>query len=235
MCYIYIVKWMLTKFYFLGVATMVAIQIEQLKPTHKSSVLLVEEDRVQNYNIEKHSIKQSSVSLKQSLIDLDFDVISFIDNAALLSEKCAQGSYNILIINTNEPSAEILKEISNINKLTPLPVLVFAKQETQSLIKSSIKAGVSAYIVNDIQPHRLNSLINVACERFAQHQKLVKELKQTKTLLADRKIVERAKGYIMQQRKITEQEAFTLLRKMAMNNGQTLAEVSNNIITVFTH
>lgn len=219
---------------------MVAIQIEQLKPTHKSSVLLVEEDCVQNYNIEKNSIKQnsikkSSVSLKQSLIDLDFDVISFIDNAALLSEKCAQGAYNILIINTNEPSAEILKEISNINKLTPLPVLVFATQETPSLIKSSIQAGVSAYIVNDIQPSRLNSLITVACERFKEHQLLVQELQRTKNQLADRKIVERAKGYIMQQRKMTEQEAFTLLRKMAMNNGQTLAEISNNIITVFTH
>lgn len=221
--------------FLLGVVTMVATQTEQMKPKQKSAVLLVEEGNVDQCITTLKINENNNSILKQSLIDLDYNVTHHVNNDVLLSEKCAQSFPNILIINTDAPSDEILKELTSINKLTPLPVLVFAKQETQSLIKSSIKAGVSAYIVNDIQPHRLNSLISVACERFAQHQKLVKELKQTKTLLADRKIVERAKGYLMQQRKITEQEAFTLLRKMAMNNGQTLAEVSNNIITVFTH
>lgn len=214
---------------------MIAIQTEQLKSEQKCSVLLVEEGNVETDGVETDEVEKSTNSLKQSLINLDFDVVSFIDNPVLLSKKCAQEPHDILIINTNAPSSVLLIELASINQLTPLPVLIFAKQENHLLIKSSIKAGVSAYIVNDNQPDRLTSLITVACARFEQQQLLAKELKQTKNLLADRKIVERAKGYIMQQRKITEQEAFTLLRKMAMNNGQTLAEVSNNIISVFTH
>ncbi|WP_025563419.1 ANTAR domain-containing protein [Psychromonas sp. SP041] len=220
-----------------GVTIVGVIQDEQFKSKQKNSVLLVEEVKTIEFIIDgkKDNNQYQNTSLKQSLIDLNYNVIHCVSNSALLSKQCLQHLPDILIINTNEPSAEILKEISNINKLTPLPVLVFATQETPSLIKSSIQAGVSAYIVNDIQPSRLNSLITVACERFKEHQLLVQELQRTKNQLADRKIVERAKGYIMQQRKMTEQEAFTLLRKMAMNNGQTLAEVSNNIITVFTH
>lgn len=215
---------------------MVAIQTEQFIPEQQSSVLLVEMDNKINLRANINGDKEQFSVLKQALLDLNYEVTDFIDDAVILSEVCAQHFPDILIINTHAPCPKLLKELASINKLSPLPVLLFAKQETQLLIKSSIKAGVSAYIVNDTRPERLKSLINVACERFHQHQALLKELKQTKSQLADRKIVERAKGYIMKQKSISEQEAFTLLRNMAMNNGQTIAQVSHNIISVFaTH
>lgn len=193
----------------------------QVNSAQKQSVLLVEDDII-NYS-----------ELKQALIELNYEITGYINSTQKISEKCAQTLPDFLILNTHIPTVEILKELTCIDQLTPLPVLIFAKQETKSLIKSSIKAGVSAYIVNQIQPSRLNSLIVVACERFKQRQLLVKELKQTKNQLADRKIVERAKGYVMQQKNITEQQAFSLLRKMAMDNGQTLATVSKNVTDVY--
>lgn len=200
---------------------MSAEKTKQVNSVQKKSVLLVEDDII-NYS-----------ELKQALIDLNYKITGYINSTQKISEQCAQTLPDFLILNTHVPTVEILKELTSIDQLTPLPVLVFAKQETKSLIKSSIKAGVSAYIVNEIQPTRLNSLIVVACERFKQRQLLVKELKQTKNQLADRKIVERAKGYVMQQKNITEQQAFSLLRKMAMDNGQTLATVSKNVTDVY--
>jgi len=200
---------------------MSADNTKQVKSVHKQSVLLVEDDII-NYS-----------ELKQALIELNYQVTGHINSTQKISEQCIQTLPNFLILNTHAPTKEILKELTYIDQLTPLPILVFAKQDTQSLIQSSIKAGVSAYIVNQIQPTRLNSLIAVACERFKQRQLLVKELKQTKNQLADRKIVERAKGYVMQQKNITEQQAFSLLRKMAMDNGQTLATVSKNVTDVY--
>jgi len=212
---------------------MVAIQTEQFIPEQKSSVLLVEMDNKADLSLFKNDDQLPYSVLKQTLLNLKYEVINFIDDPATLSQICVQHFPDMLIINTHTPSPNLLKELAFINKINPLPILLFAKKETQSLIQSSIKAGVSAYIVNDSRPDRLKSLINVACERFNQHQALVKELHQTKNQLADRKIVERAKGYLMEQKKITEQEAFTSLRNMAMNNGQTIGQVSHNIISVF--
>jgi response regulator NasT len=207
---------------------MVAMPTEQFTPTHKRSVLLVD-------NCKSRESEQCSV-LKKTLLDLHYEVTDFIDDPLMLSVQCLQHLPDILIINTTTPSPHLISQLSSINQHNPLPVLLFTQHETPSLIKSSIKAGVSALIINNTQPNRLKSIIDVAFERFEQQQGLVKELQQTKNQLADRKIVERAKGYIMEQKDISEQAAFTLLRNMAMNNGQTIVQVSNNIISVFaTH
>ena len=194
---------------------------KQGKARSNSAVLLVEESI--------SSVSPLAVALKSH----HFHVVAQIENDSKLSEMCLQLHPDLMIIKTDAPSANTLKELTLIDQLTPLPVLIFATLETQSLIKSSIKAGVSAYIVNDMQPHRLNSLIAVAVERFKERQMLRTELEETKTQLANRKVVERAKGCIMQQKNITEDEAFQLLRKMAMNNGQSLAVVAKNVTDVY--
>jgi two-component system, response regulator / RNA-binding antiterminator len=212
---------------------MVAIQTEQLISEQKRSVLLVGMDNKHNQHVQKEGEQLTSFVLKQTLLNLSYDVTDFEGEVMILPQVCTQHCPDLLIINTHIPSPSLLKALTSINKISPLPILLFAEKETPLLIQSSIKAGVSAYIVNDTHPERLKSLINVACERFNQHQVLLKELQQTKNQLADRKIVERAKGYLMEQKSISEHEAFTTLRNMAMNNGQTLVQVSHNIISVF--
>jgi len=178
-------------------------------------------------------IINASSELKQSLLALGYCICAQITSNTKLSKQCSQYEPDILIINTDSPSTETLKEITFIDQLSPLPVIVFAKKDNSALIQRSIKAGVSSYIVDTIQPHRLNSLITVACERFKERQSLRTKLDQAKTQLANRKTIERAKGCIMEQKQVNEEEAFKMLRKMAMNNGQPLATVAGNVISVF--
>jgi len=88
--------------------------------------------------------------------------------------------------------------------------------------------------VDDLQPKRLVSIINIALARFEQHQHLVQELTETKNKLEQRKILDKAKGILMQQKSITEQDAYALIRKMAMDKGEKLEKVAQNIIDVFS-
>lgn len=202
-------------------SVMNAIKINKINKKNKISILLVED------------VINSNSQLKQDFVALNYTLCGQITSHCKLSDKCTLYQPDILVVNTLAPTENILKALASIDKLSPLPVLIFAKKETQSLIQTSIKAGVSAYIVNDIQPHRLNALITVARERFKERQLLRAELKETKMLLANRKIVERAKGYIMDQKQISEEEAFKTLRKMAMNNGQSITLVAKNVIDVY--
>jgi len=188
---------------------------------HKLAVLLIE-DNPSEYS-----------ELKNYLTHLNFNIVLHINTDQIISTVCKNTLADIVIINTDTPSARTLQELTDIDNKCPLPVLVFAKQDAREMIQSTLKAGVSAYIVGEIKESRLRCLIEVAIERFKQRQSLLSELKKTKTQLADRKIVEKAKGYIMQEKQITEQQAFKLLRNMAMNNGQSLATVSKNIIEVY--
>lgn len=197
------------------------IQKNKVKPQSEMSVLLVE----------KFIDEQSD--LKQALLNFDYQISKYISSTDNLLEKREQVNPDILIMKIDAPTANTLKELAEINQLSPLPILIFAEQDTPALIQSAIKAGVSAYVVNEIQPHRLRSLITVACERFKESQSLRNELEQTKAQLESRKLIERAKGLIMKQKKISEQDAFNMLRKMAMNNGHSLAMTSKNVIEVY--
>ncbi|GLS90759.1 two-component system response regulator [Psychromonas marina] len=195
-------------------------KIMRLKPQQALSVLLVEDV------IDKYS------ELKMAILKLNHHISDTLNCGEKLAKKCAQIMPKILIIHTNSVDSYLLKELAKIDQLSPLPVIIFATQETPSLIQSAVKVGVSTYIINGFETQRLASVITVAQERFKDRQLLRNELQQTKIQLANRKIVERAKGFVMQQKNISEQEAFNMLRKIAMNNGHSLATVAKNVIEV---
>ena len=178
--------------------------------------------------------EQPNVSsmLKNALMDFGYRIakhISFDDNIIEQIDLC---NPSILVLATDLPSEAILKELAEINQLLPLPIVIFAEHDSPNVIKNAIKSGVSAYVVNEILPQRLKSIISVANERFKAVQSLRNELKQAKTQLEGRKYIERAKGLIMQQKNISENEAYSKLRKMAMDQGCSLAVVAKNIIDV---
>lgn len=191
-----------------------------LKKTDNKSVLLIEDT------------PELSSPLKKALKDFGYHITKHLtlqDNMFKQIEEC---SPDFLILAVEQPSEKMLNELSEVNNLLPLPIIIFAENDSVSVIQNAIKSGVSAYVVHEIFPQRINSIISVAKERFKEVQALRNELKQTKTQLESRKLVERAKGYIMQMRQLNENEAYTVLRKMAMDQGSPIAMVAKNIIDV---
>ena len=93
-------------------------------------------------------------------------------------------------------------------------------------------AGVSAYIVAGLQAARVKPVLDVALARFRQEQKLLDELCDAKQKLADRKVIDRAKGLLMARHKLSEEQAYQKLRSMAMNKNLKLAEIAQRILDV---
>ncbi|MCG6200800.1 ANTAR domain-containing response regulator [Psychromonas antarctica] len=196
------------------------IKNNQAEPQGKIPVLLFED-----------SISAQS-DLKQTLSQLDYQILEQINEADNLSARRQQIDADILIIKIPFPTPKILEQLNTIKQLAPLPVIIIAEQDNASSIQESLKAGVSAYVLNEIKPRRLKSIITAACENFKERHSPQSELEQTKTQLKNRKLLERAKRFIMQQKKISEQEALNMLTKMAMNNGHSLARAATNVVEV---
>jgi response regulator NasT len=93
-------------------------------------------------------------------------------------------------------------------------------------------AGVSAYIVAGLQPERVKPVLDVALARFRREQQLLDELSDTRQKLAERKVIERAKGVLMGHHKLSEEQAYQKLRSMAMNKNLKLAEIAQRILDV---
>lgn len=165
--------------------------------------------------------------IQSSLIEHQFDVVAclMIDhfNQADLQRLHA----DVILLDMDHPHRDIIEScVSQFD----LPTVLFTQNSQQETIKNAIDAGVTAYIIDGIDPSKLDSILQIAIQQFNKHKKLVSDLEETKSKLADRKDIEKAKVVLMQMHKIEEEEAFALLRKSAMSQRMTMGEMARRLL-----
>ena len=100
---------------------------------------------------------------------------------------------------------------------------MFTSDASRESIRDAVRAGVSAYVVDGLEKSRIKSIIDVAVARFEDFQRLRVEL-------AERKVVERAKGLLMKMHGLDEEGAYALLRRTAMDRKIKLSEVARELL-----
>ncbi|MFN2310213.1 MAG: ANTAR domain-containing response regulator, partial [Gammaproteobacteria bacterium] len=139
---------------------------------------------------------------------------------------------DVIIIDLDSPDRDTLEQMRTISRVQPRPIVMFAEDDDSGTINQAIKAGVSAYVVDGLSSHRVRPVMEVAIARFREYQALREELARTKNSLEERKLIEQAKGLLMQHRQMNEAEAYQALRKLAMDQGKRLPEVARNVIAI---
>jgi response regulator NasT len=109
---------------------------------------------------------------------------------------------------------------------------MFAHDPARESIREAVRAGVNAYVVDGLSPERIAPIIETAVARFEVFQTVKDELAETRNKLSERKLVERAKGILMKEKQLSEEDAFRMLRKLAMDKNLSLAALSEQVITV---
>ena len=111
-------------------------------------------------------------------------------------------------------------------------MVMFVDESDADSIRAAVRAGVSAYVVDGLKTRRVRAVVEVAIARFEEFQALRSELDAARSTLADRKLVERAKGIIMRRQGIGEEDAYQLLRKTAMDRKKKLVEIARDVIAM---
>ena len=172
-------------------------------------------------------------SLRQALSAMPgVEVTCTLESPFELFARVAEHRPDVVLIDTDSPSRDVLEQLAVMSSGAPRPVVLFSDDSQNDSIRAAIKAGVSAYVVEGVSPGRLEPVMRVAIERFEADQALLAELSDTKSQLADRKVIERAKGILMKQRGFTEEEAFRALRNLAMEKSLKLGEVARQVISI---
>lgn len=133
---------------------------------------------------------------------------------------------DVVVAIADIPDAYLINQI----KEQTLPVVIFSQDARQEKIREAIQAGVASYVVDGLSTKRILPIIEAAISRFDETSTLKQELETTKNDLAERKLIDRAKGLIMDQRSCTENEAYRILRNMAMDRKKKLGEVARDIL-----
>jgi response regulator NasT len=172
-------------------------------------------------------------ALKEALSSMEgVAVACTLESPLELLRRVAEHQPDVILIDTESPSRDVLEQLAAVSGSAPRPVVMFTGDAHDEAIRAALKAGVSTYIVDGISQRRLDPIMRVAIERFEADQQLRAELEDTRSRLADRKAIERAKGILLKQRGGTEEEAFTALRNLAMQRGIRLGEAAQQVIDV---
>ena len=139
---------------------------------------------------------------------------------------------DIILIETDSPSRDTLENLAVMDRDMPRPVIILTPEDDTDVIRAAFKAGVSAYVVDNLDLARLKPIIDVAIARFDSHQSVKQELAAATRKLSERKVVEQAKGILMKTRGLAEDEAYVALRKLAMERSQPLAKVAGDLLAM---
>ncbi len=173
-----------------------------------------------------------NTALRIGLLESGYDIVASLPADIFLPERIAQIQPDMIIIDSESDARDVLEHIVIATRDEPRPIVLFTDDQTSSSMDAAIEAGVTAYIVAGLQAERVKPVLDVAMKRFNREQKLLDELSDTRRQLADRKLIERAKGVLMARNRLTEEEAYQRLRSMAMNKKLKLAEVAQRILDV---
>jgi response regulator NasT len=176
--------------------------------------------------------EERSLYLRLMLEEVGYAVVSEVFEPRLIYDAVRTRQPDVIIVDTDSPSRDTLEHIALLSETDPRPIVMFATDRESDTIREAVQAGVSAYIVDGLATERVKPIIEVAMARFESFQAVKTELAQVKTKLSDRKTIERAKGVLMKARSIDEDEAYSALRKMAMERNLTIGEVSRQFLAV---
>lgn len=170
--------------------------------------------------------------MEEKLRAVGFDVLSVIPTASGLLYQMSQQEPDVVIIALDSPDRDVLESLTIASSHNPRPVVMFSETGDQTFISDAIRAGVTAYQAEDISTSRVRAAIDIAVAQFSAFSELRQELDATRRKLAERKLIDRAKGLLMDIHNVPEEEAYSTLRKLAMDKHRSLGETAADVIAI---
>jgi response regulator NasT len=173
---------------------------------------------------------ERSRSLRIGLLEAGCNVVAVLPIDAFLPDRLAQIQPDMIIVDAQSQARDTLEHVVVATRDARRPIVLFTEDSDTSHVGAAIAAGVTAYVVAGLAAERVRPVLEVALARFEHEESLRRELAEARTQLADRKVLDRAKGLLMQRHRIGEPEAHARIRKAAMDKGLRMSEIAQRIV-----
>lgn len=196
--------------------------MRKIPSTNTSSlvVLVIDENRIRASIIEA------------GLREAGYEHVTLIHDIAGIARRIADINPDIIVIDLENPNRDMLENMFQLSRAVKRPVAMFVDRSDEASIEAAVEAGVSAYIVDGLKQERVRPILKMAISRFNAFDRLARELDEAKGALENRKIIDRAKSLLMKTRGISEDAAYTLMRKAAMDQNRKIIDIAQSLITV---
>jgi two-component system, response regulator PdtaR len=137
---------------------------------------------------------------------------------------------DVVLIAVGLPDIDGIQTTSSIMRVNPVPIILVTSHHDAATVVRAIKSGAMAYLIKPLRKGELSPAIELAISRFQEVVSLQRENETLKENLESRKVIERAKGMLMEQRDLTEEQAYSLIKKASMNMRKSMMDVAEAIV-----
>ncbi len=169
--------------------------------------------------------------LRDGLREAGHEQVIVVDSFLDLEQRLRTIDADIVLIDLENPNRDVLEQMIRVSGANARPVAMFADSSDAAMINAAIDAGVSAYVVDGLKKERVKNIVDLTVSRFNAFARLREELAVAQGQLADRKVIDQAKALVMKAKNISEDQAYAMMRKVAMNEGKKIAEIARSILT----
>jgi response regulator NasT len=169
--------------------------------------------------------------LAEGLREAGYTMVTVLRDTENLLRRIVDADPDVICIDLEDPNRDVLEQMFQVSRVVRRPVAMFVDRSDSDMIKAAVESGVGAYVVDGLKKERVKAVVDMAVNRFKAFNDLRDELDRTKQALDERKLIERAKGILMRQQGINEEEAYALLRKAAMSDNRRLVEIAQAVVT----
>ena len=183
------------------------------------TVLVLDEDRIRASIIEA------------GLREAGHTNVTLVHDVTGIARRIAELNPDVVIIDLGNPDRDMLENMFQLSRAVRRPIAMFVDRSDEASIRAAVDAGVSAYVVDGLKRERVKPILDMAISRFSAYSRLLRELEEARSELENRRLVEHAKGILMRSRHCSEEAAYALLRRTAMNQNRKLVEIAQSLVT----
>lgn len=202
--------------------------------TSSLRLVVIAPDAPAGDDADPHAIELAERSrlLRISLLENGYNIVAVLPTDTFLGERIAQLQPDMIVVDAESAARDALEHVVVATRDARRPIVLFTNDEDTTHVRDAVAAGVCAYVVAGLAADRIRPILTVALARFQHEQRLRGELAAARSELQERKVIERAKGLLMQRRGLAEGAAYAQLRQTAMDRGLKLHEVAQRVLDV---
>jgi len=182
-------------------------------------ILIIDENRIR------------AAVIEEGLREAGHGEVATIHDMTGIARPIAEIEPDVIVIDLENPNRDMLESMFQLTRAVKRPIAMFVDRTDSASTEAAIEAGVSAYVVDGLRKERIKPILDMAISRFNAFSRMARELEEARSELENRKLIDRAKGLLMKSRGLSEQEAYALLRRTAMNQNRKIAEIAQSLIT----
>jgi two-component system, response regulator / RNA-binding antiterminator len=169
--------------------------------------------------------------IEAGLREAGHDNVTILHDVTGIARRIAEIEPDVIVIDLENPNRDMLENMFQLSRAVKRPIAMFVDRSDRASIEAAVDAGVSAYVVDGLRQERVKPILDMAISRFNAFSRMARELDELRGELESRKLVERAKGILMKSRGLSEEDAYALLRKTAMNQNRKISDIAQSLIT----